>query len=385
MSVEVDLGPHAGSLLSWDRFMQRTLALLFLAGCHVTTRTEVTHPGTEEIIPHPEGAIAHKPTLVLSETGGLRFVEPLECPTERIVSSTTAVEIETRPNLATFVVGVIATAVGGVMTVGGIAAKDGAANPVTYAGLGLFAVGLPFAVGPWLGLHTELAEGGTTGPQRAPGASVPCGSRPLKATTATLTIRGIEVHGGVAADGTFAISPYTLIDAYAPTTVNAWDITALVDTDGGARTIEAVIDGGALAKHAQEFLDHADFDPKIQALRLVPGIVPGTLRASLTTTTTGPALRVVLPLRNDGPGETWALRGQITSSTKAVDGRMLYIGHLAKGEASSRELLVPLTAVAADAIRGSTLELSIELRDAHGTAPTTPVRFRGNVLNDAPR
>lgn len=385
MSVELDLGAHAGSLLSCDRFMQRTLALLFVAGCHVTTRTEITHPGAEEIVQHPDGAIAHKPTLVLSDTGALRFVEPLECPTERIVSSTTAIEIETRPNLATFVVGVIATAVGGVMTIAGVAAKDGAANPVTYAGLGLFAVGLPLSIGPWVGLHTELAEGGSTEPRRAPGARVPCGSRPLKATAATLTIRGIEVRGGVTADGTFAISPYQLIDAYAPTSVNAWDVSAVVDAESGPRTIEAVIDGAALATHAQEFLDHADFDPKIQPLRLVPGIVPGTLRASLTSMTTGPALRVVLPVKNDGPGETWALRGQITSSTKAVDGRMLYIGHLAKGEASSRELLVPLTEAAADAIRGSTLELSIELRDAHGTAPTTPVRFRGNVLGDAPR
>ena len=385
MSVEVDLGAHAGSLLSWHGSMQRTLALLFAAGCHVTTRTEVTHPGSEEIIQHPEGAIAHKPTLVLSETGGLRFVEPLECPTERIVSSSTTIEIETKPNLATFVVGVIAAAVGGVMTIGGIAAKDGAANPVTYAGVGLFAVGLPFAIGPWVGTQRELAEGGSTAPARVPGASVPCGSRAVKAKSATLTIRGIEVRGSVAADGTFAISPYQLIDAYAPTTINAWDISALVDAEGGARTIETVIDGADLAKHAQEFLDHADFDAKIQPLRLVPGIVPGTLRASLTTTATGAALRVVLPVKNDGPGETWALRGQITSSTKAVDGRMLYVGHLAKGEATSRELLVPLTAASADMIRGSTLELSLELRDAHGTAPTTAVRFRGNVLNDAPR
>jgi len=91
--------------------MDRRLALVFVAslGCHVTTQTEVTRPGAGEIIQHPEGAIAHRPTLVLSETGKLRFVEPLECPTERVVSSTTAIEVATRPNLATFVVGVIAT------------------------------------------------------------------------------------------------------------------------------------------------------------------------------------------------------------------------------------------------------------------------------------
>jgi len=367
--------------------MHRMLALALVgsAGCHVIVQSEVTHPATEQVIPHPEGAIAHKPTLILSETGALRFVEPLECPTERVVASASTIELETRPNIATFVVGVIATSVGGIMTIAGVTAKDGAGNPLTYGGVGLVAVGLPFAIGPWVGTHTELREGKTSAPVRAPGPSVPCGTRPLKAHAATLTIRGIEVHGAVSDDGTFAISPYQLIDAYAPAEVNAWDISALVDAEGGARTIEVLIDSGSLAKHAPEFLAHADFDPAIEPLRMVPGIVAGTLRASLTTTATGPALRIVLPLKNDGPGVASALRGQITSSTKAVDGRMLYIGHLAKGETVTRELLVPLTVAAADLIRGATLDLSIELRDAHGTAPTTPVRFRGNVLNDAPR
>lgn len=365
--------------------MQRALVLLFAAGCHVTTRTEVTRPGGDELVTHPEGAVARKPTLVLSETGALRFVEPLECPTERAISSTRAVEIETRPNLATFVVGVVATAVGGVMTIGGVAAKDGAGNPLTYAGVGLLAVGLPFAIGPWLGVGTRLDETDGAGPSRVPGPSVPCGARGFAAKSATLAIRGIEVHGAVGPDGTFEISPYQLVDAYVPTKIGGWDISGIVEGPGGPRTIEAVIDGGALAKHAPEFLAHADFDAKIQPLRLVPNISPGPLRASLTATATGPGLRIVLPLVNEGPGETWALRGQITSSTKAIDGRMIYIGHLTKGETRTRELIIPLTSAAADAIRGSTLELSIELHDAHGTAPATPVRFRGNVLGDAPR
>jgi hypothetical protein len=367
--------------------MGRSVALVtvLLTACHITVRSEVTRPASEQIIPHPEGAIARRPTLVLSETGALRFVEPLECPTERVIASTTAVEIQTRPNLATFIVGVIATAVGGVMTVSGVAAKDSPGNPVTYAGAGLLVVGLPLAIGPWMGLSSRLEQGTTTAPQRGPGASVPCGSRGFVAKTATLTIRGVEVHGLVADDGTFSVSPYQLIDAYAPTAVNAWEISAIVDAPGGARTIEAVIDGGALAARAPEFLAHADFDAKVQPLRMVPAIVAGTLRASLTSTASGPALRIVLPLKNDGPGDTWGLRGQVSSPTKSVDGRLLYIGHLAKGEAVSRELLVPLTTAAADAIRGAELDLSIELRDAHGTAPEIPVRFRGNVLNDAPR
>jgi len=36
--------------------------------------------------------------------------------------------------------------------------------------------------------------------------------------------------------------------------------------------------------------------------------------------------------------------------------------------------------LSADASEGT-----LELRDAHGTAPPTPVRFRGPILVDAPR
>src|SRR5262249_22789132 len=158
------------------------------------------------------------------------------------------------------------------------------------------------------GVGTTVKGETASADEKVPGPSVPCGARGLKAKSATLTVRGIEIHGGVADDGTFAISPYQLVDAYAPTQVNAWDISAIVDAEGGARTIDAVIDGGSLAAHAQEFLAHADFNAKIEPLRLVPGIVPGTLRASLTSTAAGPAVRVVLPVKNDGPGETWGLR-----------------------------------------------------------------------------
>jgi hypothetical protein len=159
----------------------------------------------------------------------------------------------------------------------------------------------------------------------------------------------------------------------------------LVDTRDGPRTITAVIEARALAADAAAFLRHADFDATLPPLRLVPGLVAGMLRGSLTSTADGPALRVVLPLRNDGPGEAFAVRGQLTAGDPAVDGRVLYVGHLAVGEASARELIIPLATTAAARLRGGNLDLSLELHDGHGTAPTTPVRFRGAVLNDAPR
>lgn len=47
------------------------------------------------------------------------------------------------------------------------------------------------------------------------------------------------------------------------------------------------------------------------------------------------------------------------------------------GQASSRDVTIPLAPAAASALRGAVIELSIKLREAHGTAPVTPLRFRG--------
>lgn len=360
------------------------LALVTAGACHVTATTETTRPGATEKIVHEDGAIARRPTLVLTDAGALRFVEPLECPTEEIVTTTTTIETSRGPNLATFVVGVIATAVGGVMTVRGVT-SDGAGNPTTYAGIAAAGVGLPLAIGPWIGHTSELRAGPETPPVRRPGPSEPCGERGLSARAATLVVRGVEVHGTVGRDGVFAVSPYQLVDAFDTSAIAPWDIHGVVEATGGARTIEIVIEGGELARRAPAFLASADFETRIEPLRLVPGLVAGPLRASLTSTPGGPALRVVLPIKNDGPGDAWAVRGQLASPTKPIDGRVIYVGAVAKGTSTSRELLIPLTAAAASALRGSTIDLSIELRDAHGTAPTTPVRFRGAVLGDAPR
>ncbi len=366
--------------------MHRGIALLLVASaCHRIVQTKTTRSGKVERIQHPEGATPRSPTLVLTDAGVLRFVEPLDCPSEEIVETLSEIETSTEPNLATFIVGVIATSIGGVLTVRGVT-SDNRSNPSTFVGIAGVAVGLPLAIGPWLGTTNRLTPGSPTGSVRRPGPSEPCGARPLAARAATLTIHGIEVHGSIDRDGIFAVSPYQLVDAYAATQVPAWDVTAIVDADGGPRTLTTVIEGGALATHAKAFLASTKtFDPKIEPMRLVPGIVAGTLRVSLTSTAEGPALRIVLPIKNDGPGDAWAVRGLIASQTNAIDGRMIYIGHLAKGAGLARELLIPLTAPAADSLKGSAIELSIELRDAHGTAPQTPLRFRGVVLGDAPR
>lgn len=361
-------------------------AFALLAACHVTRRSEIVEPVATERVVHHEGAQPRKPTLVLTDVGTLRFIEPLECPTEDKFTARTFEETEVRPNLAAFVVGVIATSLGGVLFVRGLTGDDPGSSPFTYGGLGGLAAGLPFAVGPWIGNGTARTLRGESGDQRRPGPSETCGDRALPASVATLAFRGIEVFGTVGKDGTFSVSPYQLVDALDTTRIPTWDITATVETPSGARTIQALVEGGALGTRAPAFLVRLETDMKVEPMRLVPGIAAGTLRASLTQTADGPAMRIVLPVKNDGPGEAWAVRGLVASSTtRSIDGRVLYIGHIPKGGTATPELLIPLTPAAAEAIRNATIELSVELRDAHGTAPSTPIRFRGTVLVDLPR
>src|SRR5258705_2648576 len=110
--------------------MTRWIAVVVLAGCHVTTEVDNTRYGAVQRVRHPEGAIARRPSIALGDTGALRFVEPLECPTEEIVEAHTTSEIATRPNLATFVVGVVASAIGGVLVTRGAFRNDPLGDPL---------------------------------------------------------------------------------------------------------------------------------------------------------------------------------------------------------------------------------------------------------------
>lgn len=371
------------------------VGLSLVAGCHVAIPSETVRALSTEPIVHRDAAVARRAQLVATDAGVLRFVEPLDCPTELRVHQRATIEIAIRPNLATFAVGVLAAAAGGVMLTTGLFANRPAASPYTYLGLAGAGVGLPLAIGPWLGNRIDVRDGGEQIVSRDPGVTQPCGERGLRAREATLDVSGLEVRGAIDATGQFAISPYRWIDAYQagadPTSQGSQGsqgslgsqgsaITAVVDTDSGPRTVTGVLDPRWLAAHAREFLAHADFDPAIQPLVRVPGITAGPLRASLVAGDDGPAVRVVLPLRNAGPGDAWAVRGQIAApGAPAIDGRMIYVGKLARGTAVTRELVVPIAPGAAAALRGRSVELSVELRDAHGTAPSTPVAFRGSL------
>lgn len=368
-----------------------TLAATHAVACHTIVRQDVVRPGKVTIVEKRETVLGHHPTIEITDAGALRFVERDECAAEEVTEQTTTVERHREPNLAAFVVGVVATSVGGIATGAAAAGTHPAGSPVLYGGLLGLAVGLPLAIGPWLGRTTDLEVGAPLPPVRRPAAPVACGERAIAPTagaagTAVVTIDETDVYGTVDRDGVFSISPYAIHDAFGPSPKRAWNVSASIDVAAGqTRVVPAVIDGNALGAHAAAWLAKQAFDRRIEPLRMVPGLEPGTLRVSLTQTAGGPALRVVLAIKNVGPGEAWAVRGQIASPVRAIDRRMLYVGHVARGDTATAELVIPVGPDVASIVRNTTILVSVELRDGHGTAPTTPVRFNGQVLVDLPR
>jgi hypothetical protein len=345
--------------------------VLVAAGCHVVARTETLRPSQLERIPHRDQPRPGPPALVLTGTGELRFVETLACPTEELVATTGTVEVATRPNLATFVVGVIATSAGGVLLAQSIG--NGELDPAGGAGMAFLAGGLPLAIGPWLGNGTRLEPGPQRPPERRPGPNEPCGERPLVVSGAVVHMDpgSLEVRGAIDANGTFEVSPFAVADAFYAHTFGSLELRATLD-DG--RTIIGTIDGGALTRAAPAFLAKAGIDARVEPMQLVPDLSGGTLRARLDTG----AVTLVLALHNAGPGPAWAVRGRVIAhEVPAIDGRVMYIGAMAKGATITRELVIPMPAAAAAALHGTTVDIAIELQDAHRTAPATPVRYRG--------
>ncbi|MCX5745051.1 MAG: hypothetical protein NT062_21400 [Proteobacteria bacterium] len=363
------------------------IACVLASGCHVASNVEIVRPGavTREIL-HDQ-ITPGAPTVVVTPAGRLRFVEPLRCATTETVVQHATMERVLEPNTAAFVVGLVATAVGAIAVAGASFGDDPTGSPVFYAGGMGLALGLPLAIGPWIGTTHELVEGHARAPLVRAGHPEPCGERGLTARAATVSINTVDVRGKVDADGVFAIPLFALLDAYTPDKLRPLEVTAVLEDDGGAsRTISTMLQIGLLAGAAPAYLASLEHhDARIETLRMVPGLVAGTLRVSLTSSSDGPAVRVLLPLQNTGPGDAWGVRGQIDSPVRAIDGRMLYFGHIAAGAVLTREILIPIAPDIASMIHNATIDVAVELRDGHGTAPETPVKFNGTVFVDAPR
>lgn len=355
-----------------------------LSGCHVTQRIPDLRPGESHLEPQTGEARALPPALVVTDDGRFRFVTPLVCPTIEVVDMQSSTIVRVRPNMATFVVGVIATGLGAVGTASLAATRD-STNPAEAAAPVLLAAGLVFAIGPFIGTHRDRTYGPSQRVEKSR-KDLPCGVRPLAARAATLTWRGRRARGAIDADGRFAIDPFAFVDAFAANRGEAIDLTARVElADGSTTTIQSIVSPDALAASKDAFLARIGIDGRWEALRKVPRLEPGTLRVSRTTDRGQPILRVVLPIDNTGPGDAWQVRGVITTDDPEIDGRVLYVGHVPAHGQATGALEIPLSDETDRVLAGSSIELSIALIDADATTSAAPIRFRGTILNDVPR
>ena len=359
------------------------VTLVALAGCHSTIRWQDTRQGEVRRERRAEPPRALAPTVMVTEAGRLRFVEPLVCGYDT-VTELAGFDVErTKPNAATLIVGVLATAAGVVMGVRGLSSDDPGGAPLTYVGAASVAIGVPLVIGPLVGNATERNPTGVQELRRR-GVEERCGARAVAASRATVMWSGLRAEGAVDADGGFAVSPFDFVDAFEVGRLPALVLAIDLERADGTLRLEAVVDAGELARGRDGFFASRGLDSEvvpIARLRKVPQLELGLLAISLTR---GPALRVTLPIDNVGPGDAYGVRLQLSSSSPEVDGRMLYLGRVAAHAHAVFDAVIPLSAEAERAVSSGGGTFSALLRDAHDVSPTTPVRFRGTVLRTGP-
>jgi hypothetical protein len=369
------------------RLLTRASLLLASIGmvdaCHIAQRVADTTRGASSLVTDQMTATGGAARITVSDRGRWRFEVPLMCIAQQYVEFQNNEIVTTKPNMATFVVGIVAGAVGSVLTARGVLSDFNRQNPLNYLGPLSLATGVSFMAGPWFG-NGQTDVSGPTEKRPVGKVQVPCGTRPLPGRTAQIEFRSTKLFGTVNDNGEFSVSPFQTADVFDLATMQGWDVRATLQTQDGELSFANVIDVSVLAPLRDVFLAGADFDSRIEPVGVIPMFEPPIVYVSLANVGDEAALRVVLSVTNRG-GDSWALRARIDSSVPEVNGRLLYIGHVGKGQTVVRELLIWLAPQAAAALRGSQLTLSAQLLDAHGTAPALPVRFSGIVLNDMPR
>lgn len=361
----------------------RALALLLLAGCHSTLHYTDTRQGEVRRVQRPDAPRPLAPAVMVTEAGRLRFVEPLVCRFDTVTDLASFDVEETRANPAALIVGIVATSLGVVAGITGLSADEPADSPLTWAGAVGVAGGVPLVIGPLIGRGTARNPTGVK-ELRRPAGDERCGERPVAAARARLTWSGLSATGAVDADGTFAISPFDFVDAFDVGRLPALAIAVELERDGGPVALEAVIDAGELARGRDAFFRSRGLDGTvipIAQMTKVPQLETGYLAVALAP---GPALRVSLPLDNVGPGDAYGVRLLVGSSSPEVDGRIIYLGRVAAHAHAVFDAMIPLTAAGAAEVASGDATFSALVRDAHDVSPTTPVRFRGQVLRTGP-
>lgn len=350
---------------------------LALAGCHNTTRVSENVLGEPRVL-EPDGpGTPGDPALALGEGGVLMLQRPLVCQApiqaEEQLYEITRIE----PDLATMILGIIATSAGVISGSVGLAEDEPASSPYTWLGVIGVGVGVPLVVGPFLGNRTTRTQVGSRTVSRG-SKPVVCGAQPLEVEAAILA-RGNQWIYGAVAGGAFEVPVFDFVDAF-----EVHELPALaLEVEPGPdprRRYQVVLEAGDLARARASYFAALGRDGSVERLRKVPAVTVSELTATRTTTATGQAaIRFAARFDNAGPGDAWGVRGQIQATHPAIDGRLMYVGALAAGATATAEVTVPIASADLDVLGAG---VALVPRDAHDTTSTVPIKLRGPLLVD---
>ncbi|HUH01616.1 MAG TPA: hypothetical protein VML75_06450 [Kofleriaceae bacterium] len=355
------------------------LLALAAVGCHVTSRVETTTFGESREVARDEPPRALEPTVTMAASGRLVFVEPLVCAHDVVAEQRGETLVRTRPNMATVIIGLIGVSLGAVTGVIGLSDDDPAGAPATYLGaLGLVA-GAPLVIGPFFG----------NGAERVPTSSREivrdhvdrrCGMRPVRAKAALLRHGALQIFGDVSEAGEFEVSAFTFVDAFALHKSSGLELQAeLYGDDGGSerRTVSMILDPQSLARGREGFFASVGVDGTIERLSKVPRVAATDLQITRVAQPR-PHLEITVAIRNQGPGEAFGVRGELSAGLPALTGRYVYFGRVAPGATATATLRVHTQGDAAE-LDGA--NLSVVISDAHATTSSVPFRRSGPILS----
>ncbi|MEZ4366764.1 MAG: hypothetical protein R2939_10815 [Kofleriaceae bacterium] len=324
------------------------------------------------------------PTIDLTPDGRLRMVRPSYCAAD-VVVDLEDIEIRTiRPNLATFVVGVVAGALGVVATASAASGDEPASDPTLYGGVALLGGGAALAIGPWLGLSEHRRA---SPPQRRVTGSeaTRCGETALPGPAVIGVGPWLRGFGELDELGAMTQPVFTWIDAFeltrAGTLVAAEQASETPTWSArlalGAEPLLAACDA-FFAAAGIDATDAADRPRRPRGARRARRHPVGARRRCRR--------RAVLPLTNDGAGDASGscARGSAPGGPSSTAG--CSTSGACRGEPATlrAELSIALSPEADAALSGEALDLNVLLRDAHHTVSEHPIRFRGMLLSELP-
>jgi len=345
------------------------VSLACAAGCHVTSRVDATLAGKTRHKLHKDQRMVLAPRLEITNAGRFRLVEPIMCKRDILVEQVTHRTTVKKPNLATVIVGILATAAGGVALLSALGDSSGVLIGGGLVGVG---VGVPLVVGPFLGNTTTKKFVGVEMTKRGRDYQR-CAARGVKVDRATLAYGSVRAHGSVAKDGTFSVRAFDLFDAFALHQLPAVEI----DVTARGLKFRTMLSASTIASGRAGFFKSLNVDPRKQRLSSVPRPRADNLVVTKLQRQGRTSIEIRTTITNKGIGDAWGVRGAISSNNPEIDGRMVYVGHLPARASRTAAIKIELST---DKNLDSAL-ISLLLLDHHGTTRKVPVKFRGPILN----